>query len=329
MTRRRSCVRHGARVRPRAAPHPVMPTPASRRTRTRGALSVRLREIEFLEGELGRDLSQRARRPGAAIAVRANTSAPSSRRASGRPRSTSAPATSPGRPVAALRGGGHRGTLHACTARCGTSTRRPTCTSSSWAGAIVGSSPEMLVRVEGRRVETQPIAGTRPRGATTRRTCGWRGTKRDEKERAEHVMLVDLGRNDLGRVCEYGTVRVPQFMALERYSHVMHLVSRVGGACAEDASARRARACSRPARSRARRRCGRWRSSRNWSRTAARPLRGRGGLPRFRGQPGLLHRHPHHRRYRTASHACRPARASWRTRTRRPNTRRRATRPGR
>jgi anthranilate synthase component 1 len=96
--------------------------------------------------------------------------------------------------------------------------------------SIVGSSPEMLVRVEGRHAETHPIAGTRGRGRTHEEDLRLgEELKRDEKERAEHVMLVDLGRNDLGRVCAYGTVRVPQFMTLERYSHVMHLVSRVVG----------------------------------------------------------------------------------------------------
>ena len=96
--------------------------------------------------------------------------------------------------------------------------------------SIVGASPEMLVRVEGRHVVTHPIAGTRPRGrddAEDERLA--EELKQNEKERAEHVMLVDLGRNDLGRVSEYGTVRVAQFMGLERYSHVMHLVSRVEG----------------------------------------------------------------------------------------------------
>jgi anthranilate synthase component 1 len=96
--------------------------------------------------------------------------------------------------------------------------------------AIVGASPEMLVRVEGRHVETHPIAGTRRRGTTPdedQRLA--EELRRSEKERAEHVMLVDLGRNDIGRVAEVGSVRVPQFMALERYSHVMHLVSRVEG----------------------------------------------------------------------------------------------------
>jgi anthranilate synthase component 1 len=101
--------------------------------------------------------------------------------------------------------------------------------------SIVGSSPEMLVRVEGRRVETHPIAGTRPRGRNDEEDVRLaEELKRNEKERAEHVMLVDLGRNDVGRVSEYGTVRVPTFMALEKYSHVMHLVSTVEGKLAED-----------------------------------------------------------------------------------------------
>jgi anthranilate synthase component I len=101
--------------------------------------------------------------------------------------------------------------------------------------AIVGSSPEMLVRVEGRKVQTHPIAGTRPRGTNEEEDLRLgEELKRNEKERAEHVMLVDLGRNDLGRVCEYGSVRVPQYMVLERYSHVMHLVSKVDGRLADD-----------------------------------------------------------------------------------------------
>ena len=101
--------------------------------------------------------------------------------------------------------------------------------------AIVGSSPEMLVRVEGQHVETHPIAGTRPRGRNEEEDLRLADElKRNEKERAEHVMLVDLGRNDLGRVCEFGSVRVPQYMGLERYSHVMHLVSTVEGRLADD-----------------------------------------------------------------------------------------------
>jgi len=101
--------------------------------------------------------------------------------------------------------------------------------------SIVGSSPEMLVRVEGSRVETHPIAGTRRRGRDEEEDLRLaEELKRNEKERAEHVMLVDLGRNDVGRVCEYGSVRVPQFMGLERFSHVMHLTSIVEGRLAHD-----------------------------------------------------------------------------------------------
>jgi anthranilate synthase component 1 len=101
--------------------------------------------------------------------------------------------------------------------------------------SIVGSSPEMLVRVEGRRVQTHPIAGTRPRGRNEEEDVRLgEELKRNEKEKAEHVMLVDLGRNDVGRVSAYGSVRVPTYMKLERYSHVMHLVSVVEGRLDEE-----------------------------------------------------------------------------------------------
>lgn len=95
---------------------------------------------------------------------------------------------------------------------------------------IIGSSPEMLVRLDGHCAEVRPIAGTRPRGANPGEdeTLA-RELLADPKERAEHVMLVDLGRNDLGRVCQYGTVHVPELMTIERYSHVMHIVSGVQG----------------------------------------------------------------------------------------------------
>ena len=88
----------------------------------------------------------------------------------------------------------------------------------------------MLFRSEGDAVETRPLAGTRPRGATETDDLTMEAQLlADEKERAEHVMLVDLGRNDLGRVCEYGTVRVTELMNVERFSHVMHIVSDVQG----------------------------------------------------------------------------------------------------
>jgi anthranilate synthase component 1 len=95
---------------------------------------------------------------------------------------------------------------------------------------IAGASPEPLITVTGRRVSTRPIAGTRPRGASIEEDARMADELlADEKERAEHVMLVDLGRNDLGRVCEYGSVAVESFMAVENYSHVMHIVSSVAG----------------------------------------------------------------------------------------------------
>ena len=103
---------------------------------------------------------------------------------------------------------------------------------------ILGSSPEMLVKVEGRRVEYRPIAGTRRRGATEAEDQELtRDLLADEKELAEHVMLVDLGRNDLGRVCEYGSVQVPKFEIVEYYSHVMHIVSSVTGKLRPDKDA--------------------------------------------------------------------------------------------
>jgi anthranilate synthase component 1 len=95
---------------------------------------------------------------------------------------------------------------------------------------VLGSSPEMLVRVTGRKLEYRPIAGTRKRGRDEAEDLKLeQELLHDEKERAEHVMLVDLGRNDVGRVSEFGTVKVRDLMFVERYSHVMHLVSAVEG----------------------------------------------------------------------------------------------------
>ncbi|HVC46104.1 MAG TPA: anthranilate synthase component I [Terracidiphilus sp.] len=95
---------------------------------------------------------------------------------------------------------------------------------------LAGSSPELLVRVHGGKVEYRPIAGTKSRGATEAEDLALEAAMMaDEKERAEHVMLVDLGRNDVGRVSEYGTVKVDRLMFVERYSHVMHIVSSIEG----------------------------------------------------------------------------------------------------
>jgi anthranilate synthase component 1 len=95
---------------------------------------------------------------------------------------------------------------------------------------IVGASPELLVRLEDRTVSNHPIAGTRPRGATSEQDDALaEELLADPKERAEHIMLVDLGRNDIGRVAVGGTVHLPRFMTIERYSHVMHIVTNVEG----------------------------------------------------------------------------------------------------
>lgn len=104
--------------------------------------------------------------------------------------------------------------------------------------SLVGSSPEIHVRCEDDRVEVRPIAGTRPRSRDSAQDAAFaEELLADPKERAEHIMLVDLGRNDIGRVCEYGTVRVPELMVIERYSHVMHIVSDVVGQLAKDKDA--------------------------------------------------------------------------------------------
>ena len=100
---------------------------------------------------------------------------------------------------------------------------------------VVGSSPEMLVKVQGREVFYRPIAGTQPRGKDEAEDLRLeKEMLASEKERAEHIMLVDLGRNDLGRVCDYGTVKVEHLLTVERFSHVMHLVSSLRGRLRED-----------------------------------------------------------------------------------------------
>jgi para-aminobenzoate synthetase component 1 len=108
---------------------------------------------------------------------------------------------------------------------------------SPW-GAVISCSPERLIQLQGRKVQTRPIAGTRPRGATPeleQRLVQELIT--NVKERAEHIMLVDLERNDLGRVCEWGSVRVDELLTIERYSHVMHLVSNIKGILQKDCDA--------------------------------------------------------------------------------------------
>ena len=162
---------------------------------------------------------------------------------------------------------------------------------------IVGASPEPLVTVSGRRVSTRPIAGTRPRGGDAEEDQRIAAELlADEKERAEHVMLVDLGRNDLGRVCEYGTVEVETFMSVETYSHVMHIVSNVAGELREDVTrgrgaalgASRGHAVGRPQ--------GAGDGDHRRARAGqARRLRRRGRLAVLRRPAGHLHLHPHRR----------------------------------
>jgi anthranilate synthase component 1 len=104
--------------------------------------------------------------------------------------------------------------------------------------AVVGASPEVHVRLTGDRVEIRPIAGTRHRGETEAEDLALeKDLLADAKECAEHLMLVDLARNDIGRVCQYGSVEVPDYMTIERYSHVMHIVSQVVGTIAEGQTA--------------------------------------------------------------------------------------------
>jgi anthranilate synthase component 1 len=159
---------------------------------------------------------------------------------------------------------------------------------------VIGASPEILVRVFGGEVTIRPIAGTRPRGATPEEDRALEADLlADEKELAEHLMLLDLGRNDVGRVAKIGTVRPTEEFIIERYSHVMHIVSNVVGELREDHDALSALLAGCPrARSRARPRCARWRSSTSWSRKARRLWRRRGLFQRRR-RHGHVHRAAH------------------------------------
>ena len=141
---------------------------------------------------------------------------------------------------------------------------------------IAGASPEPLVKVSGRRVEARPIAGTYLGGSEEEDRRRAEELLADPKERAEHVMLVDLARNDLGRVSEYGSVAVDEPMVVETYSHVLHIVSQVSGTLREGLNAMDVLRASLPAGTLSvRRRCGRWRSSTSSSRTSGAPTAAR------------------------------------------------------
>ena len=152
---------------------------------------------------------------------------------------------------------------------------------------VVGASPELLLQVERDRLTTHPIAGTRPRGADEKEDALLaEQLQRDPKERAEHVMLVDLGRNDLGRVARAGTVTVSRYMDVERYSHVLHLVSHVEGRLRPDLDALDALRAVFPAGHAQRRAEGPGDAAdRRGGGRAARAVRWRRGLPRLRRQP--------------------------------------------
>ena len=160
---------------------------------------------------------------------------------------------------------------------------------------IVGASPEPLVTVSGRAASTRPIAGTRPRGGDVAEdTAIAADLLADEKERAEHVMLVDLGRNDLGRVCEYGTVEVETFMAVETYSHVIHIVSSVRGELRPEVAAIDALRSVLPGGHAVGRPEGARDADHRRARAGqARRLRRRGRLAVLRRRPRHLHLHPH------------------------------------
>ena len=163
---------------------------------------------------------------------------------------------------------------------------------------IAGASPEALVTVRGREARQRPIAGTRPRAATAEEDLHVaEDLLADEKERAEHVMLVDLGRNDLGRVCEYGSVVVDELMVVETYSHVMHIVSSVTGTLREDVSAMDALRASLPGgHAVGRAEDPRDADHRRARAGQARALRRRDRLPLLHGRPRHVHLHPLGRR---------------------------------
>jgi anthranilate synthase component 1 len=160
---------------------------------------------------------------------------------------------------------------------------------------VVGASPEILVRLEGDVVTVRPIAGTRKRGATPEEDQALAAELlADEKERAEHVQLLDLGRNDAGRVAKTGTVKLTENMIIERYSHVMHIVSNVEGKLQARASTRSTCCGHLPGRHRVRRAQGAGDGNHRRTRAGqARHLRRRGRLSRLQRRHGPGHRHPH------------------------------------
>ena len=192
---------------------------------------------------------------------------------------------------------------------------------------IAGASPEMLVQVEDGVIRTRPIAGTRPRGADPEADdANAADLLADEKERAEHIMLVDLGRNDVGRVAKPGSVHVTDLMIVERYSHVMHIVSQVEGRLKEQMPSMRCVPASPPGPSLAPRKSGRWRSSPKWSPAAEARTQAQSGTSR-----SMATWTPPSRSARSSSRTvlpmCKPVAVWFTTLHRRPSSRRPSTRP--
>ncbi len=307
-------VRHRAGVRPRQAPDPgdCERPAAGRATDSARALRFRVRQDRLPRARArAQPVPARARAPARPLEVRPNQTREAFER--GRPPDSGRHRRRrdlPGGAFAALRRRRPTRRRSTSTARCGTSTRRRTCSSSGW-GRTRSSARRRRCScasraATSRRIRSPARAGAAPTPDEDQRLAD--ELRRNEKERAEHVMLVDLGRNDIGRVSEIGSVRVPQFMALERYSHVMHLVSRVEGtAGGRSRSARRARGDVSGRHADRRAEDPRDADHRRARADAARPVRRRRRLPGLRGQPRLLHRDPHDRDARRRRAASRPA----------------------
>ena len=308
----------------------VSTTPPRRRLRRRR------RPPRPARRRLGRPLPYtpvRAARPRRAAARGPSTMRAASTSAPSRwPRSTSSPATSSRSCWRSASTSSSTPTRSTCTGCCARSTRARTCTSSAIPRSRSSARrPSRWCRCSTAEVISRPIAGTRRRGRTDEddRRLGRRAAEHP-KEIAEHVMLVDLARNDVGRVAQFGTVHVDELMTLERYSHVMHLTSQVSGELRPGQGPDRRAAGHAAGRHGVRRAEGAGHGDHRRARAdQARAVRRRRRLRRLLGQPRHRHRHPHHGHRPDGRRRCRPAPASWPTAIPRSRTSSAATRPRR